>query len=161
MIDHVSLQVSDLARSAAFYDAVLLPLGLARMVEREGTIGFGKRYPEVWLNLRKDYQARRRTPARTSRFAHRAKRRFVISTSKRSHTAAATRARPVRAKRRSPPTLAPSSSTPTATSWKRSIFREPRPHKPSADRIVDLHPARSSKMTEQGRDQPCRAFFCF
>jgi catechol 2,3-dioxygenase-like lactoylglutathione lyase family enzyme len=53
LIDHVSLQVSDLARSAAFYDAVLLPLGLTRMVEREGTIGFGKRYPEVWLNLRK------------------------------------------------------------------------------------------------------------
>jgi len=62
MIDHVSLQVSDLARSAAFYDAVLLPLGLARMVEREGTIGFGKRYPEVWLNLRKDYPSAPQNP---------------------------------------------------------------------------------------------------
>jgi catechol 2,3-dioxygenase-like lactoylglutathione lyase family enzyme len=53
LIDHVSLQVADLARGAAFYDAVLRPLGLTRMVEREGTIGFGKRYPELWLNLRK------------------------------------------------------------------------------------------------------------
>lgn len=52
MIDHVSLQVANLSRSAAFYDAVLRPLGRARMVEREGTIGYGKRYPEVWLNLR-------------------------------------------------------------------------------------------------------------
>ena len=52
MIDHVSLQVADLKRSAAFYDAVLRPLGLTRMVERKGTIGYGKRYPEVWLNLR-------------------------------------------------------------------------------------------------------------
>ena len=54
MIDHVSLQVSDLIRGAAFYDAVLSPLGLTRLVEREATIGFGKRYPEVWLNVRKN-----------------------------------------------------------------------------------------------------------
>lgn len=52
MIDHVSLAVADLARAATFYDAVLQPLGLQRLVERAGTIGFGKRYPEVWLNLR-------------------------------------------------------------------------------------------------------------
>ena len=52
MIDHVSFAVADLARAAAFYDAVLRPLGLLRLVERPGTIGFGRRYPEVWLNLR-------------------------------------------------------------------------------------------------------------
>jgi catechol 2,3-dioxygenase-like lactoylglutathione lyase family enzyme len=52
MIDHVSLAVADLARSAAFYEAVLAPLGLARLVVREGTVGFGKRYPEFWLNTR-------------------------------------------------------------------------------------------------------------
>ncbi|UUX49434.1 VOC family protein [Nisaea acidiphila] len=52
MIDHVSIAVSDLARSAAFYDRVLAPLGLVRLAERERTIGFGKRYPEFWLNLR-------------------------------------------------------------------------------------------------------------
>jgi catechol 2,3-dioxygenase-like lactoylglutathione lyase family enzyme len=52
MIDHVSIPVSDLARSGAFYDRVLGNLGLARMVERGGTIGYGKRYPEFWLNLR-------------------------------------------------------------------------------------------------------------
>ncbi|PIW28611.1 MAG: lyase [Rhodospirillales bacterium CG15_BIG_FIL_POST_REV_8_21_14_020_66_15] len=52
MIDHVSIAVSDLARSAAFYEAALAPLGLARLVERPRTVGFGKRYPEFWLNAR-------------------------------------------------------------------------------------------------------------
>jgi len=52
MIDHVSIAVSDLTRSAAFYDAVLAPLGFTRLAEREHTIGFGKTYPEFWLNLR-------------------------------------------------------------------------------------------------------------
>lgn len=52
MIDHVSIPVADLTASAAFYDAVLAPLGLKRLAERPHTIGFGKRYPEFWLNLR-------------------------------------------------------------------------------------------------------------
>jgi len=52
MIDHLSIAVSDLVRSAAFYDAVLGPLGYRRLVDRPGTVGFGKRYPEVWLNHR-------------------------------------------------------------------------------------------------------------
>lgn len=52
MIDHVSIQVRDLEASAAFYEAVLAPLGLNRLVDREGTTGFGKRYPEFWLNAR-------------------------------------------------------------------------------------------------------------
>lgn len=52
MIDHVSLSVRDLARSAAFYEAVLAPLGYRKLVERPGTIGFGKKYPEIWLNAR-------------------------------------------------------------------------------------------------------------
>ncbi len=51
MIDHVSIPVSDLA-AAAFYDAVLEPLGMTRLTERPNTVGFGKRYPELWLNLR-------------------------------------------------------------------------------------------------------------
>jgi catechol 2,3-dioxygenase-like lactoylglutathione lyase family enzyme len=36
MFDHVSLGVSDLARSCAFYDAVLKPLGLVRTSNFEG-----------------------------------------------------------------------------------------------------------------------------
>lgn len=57
MIDHVSIAVSDLARSSVFYDAVLAPLGFTRLAEREHTIGFGKTYPEFWLNLRPGMEA--------------------------------------------------------------------------------------------------------
>jgi catechol 2,3-dioxygenase-like lactoylglutathione lyase family enzyme len=53
MIDHVSIAVSDLSRSTAFYESVLAPLELKRLVDRSpATIGFGKKYPEFWLNAR-------------------------------------------------------------------------------------------------------------
>jgi catechol 2,3-dioxygenase-like lactoylglutathione lyase family enzyme len=52
MIDHVSIAVHDLEASANAYERILAPLGLTRLVERPATIGFGKRYPEFWLNLR-------------------------------------------------------------------------------------------------------------
>ena len=52
MIDHISVGVADLERSARFYEATLAPLGLSRLVTRPATIGFGKSYPEFWINLR-------------------------------------------------------------------------------------------------------------
>ena len=52
MIDHISVGVSDLARSTRFYEQALAPLGLARLIELTTTIGFGKAYPEFWINLR-------------------------------------------------------------------------------------------------------------
>jgi catechol 2,3-dioxygenase-like lactoylglutathione lyase family enzyme len=52
MIDHISVGVSDLERSARFYELTLAPLGLSRLVTRPGTVGFGKSYPEFWINLR-------------------------------------------------------------------------------------------------------------
>jgi catechol 2,3-dioxygenase-like lactoylglutathione lyase family enzyme len=53
MIDHVSVEVADLVRSAMFYESVLAPLGLAKLVDpAAATIGFGKKYPEFWLNAR-------------------------------------------------------------------------------------------------------------
>src|ERR1043166_3038087 len=54
MIDHVSVGVRDLERAARFYEQVLAPLGLSRLVTRPATIGFGKSYPEFWINLRAD-----------------------------------------------------------------------------------------------------------
>ena len=53
MIDHVSVGVADLDRAARFYEATLATLGLTRLVARPATIGFGKTYPEFWINLRK------------------------------------------------------------------------------------------------------------
>jgi catechol 2,3-dioxygenase-like lactoylglutathione lyase family enzyme len=52
MIDHISVGVADLDRAARFYEAVLASLGLTRLVTRPKTIGFGKSYPEFWINLR-------------------------------------------------------------------------------------------------------------
>lgn len=52
MIDHVSIGVRDLKRSAELYTAALLPLGHLALTSRETTIGFGKKYPELWLNHR-------------------------------------------------------------------------------------------------------------
>jgi catechol 2,3-dioxygenase-like lactoylglutathione lyase family enzyme len=52
MLDHVSVAVRDLAASAASYAKVLGALGQKRLVERPGTVGFGKAYPEFWLNAR-------------------------------------------------------------------------------------------------------------
>ena len=54
MTDPISSAASDIGASAAFYDKVLEPLRLARIVERENTVGFGKGYPEVWLNACRD-----------------------------------------------------------------------------------------------------------
>jgi len=54
MIDHVSLSVRDLGAATAFYERLLAPLGYAKLLERATTVGFGKKYPELWLNLRSD-----------------------------------------------------------------------------------------------------------
>ena len=52
MIDHISIAVRDLDRSARFYQGVLAAIGYEKLVVRPRTIGFGKAYPEFWLNLR-------------------------------------------------------------------------------------------------------------
>jgi catechol 2,3-dioxygenase-like lactoylglutathione lyase family enzyme len=52
VIDHVSIAVRDLDKAARFYEPVLAALGYAKLVTRPETVGFGKRYPEFWLNAR-------------------------------------------------------------------------------------------------------------
>ncbi len=50
MIHHVSLGVTDLERAAAFYDAVLTPLGYRRTLEVAGlAIAYGEELPEFWI----------------------------------------------------------------------------------------------------------------
>jgi catechol 2,3-dioxygenase-like lactoylglutathione lyase family enzyme len=53
MIDHVSIAVRDLEACGRFYEALLGTLGYSNLVIRPGTIGFGKKYPEFWLNERR------------------------------------------------------------------------------------------------------------
>jgi catechol 2,3-dioxygenase-like lactoylglutathione lyase family enzyme len=57
MLDHVSIPVADLDRAAAFYDAVLAEIGLARRKQRPGAIGYGpttRPAPVFWLLQRAD-----------------------------------------------------------------------------------------------------------
>lgn len=49
MLDHLSIQVSDVAAAAAFYDAVLAPLGGKRLMDMGEVIGFGRTQPRFWL----------------------------------------------------------------------------------------------------------------
>jgi catechol 2,3-dioxygenase-like lactoylglutathione lyase family enzyme len=42
MLDHIGLEVSDLQRSRAFYEAALAPLGIGVLMEFEGAVGLGK-----------------------------------------------------------------------------------------------------------------------
>jgi catechol 2,3-dioxygenase-like lactoylglutathione lyase family enzyme len=52
MIDHVSIAVRDLERATRFYEALLGAIGYGRLEVRPATVGFGKRYPDFWLNKR-------------------------------------------------------------------------------------------------------------
>jgi catechol 2,3-dioxygenase-like lactoylglutathione lyase family enzyme len=53
MIDHVSIAVRDLRKAEPFYTAVLAPLGMRKLREwPDAAIGFGKTYPEFWINRR-------------------------------------------------------------------------------------------------------------
>jgi catechol 2,3-dioxygenase-like lactoylglutathione lyase family enzyme len=50
MLDHLSLQCADMAASAAFYDAVLAPLGAARVLDFGEAIGYGTpSNAEFWI----------------------------------------------------------------------------------------------------------------
>ena len=58
MLDHVAIEVSDFARSKAFYEAALEPLGIRLLMEPvEGSAGFGKDTehgpkPFFWIDAR-------------------------------------------------------------------------------------------------------------
>ena len=49
MLDHLGIQCVDMAASAAFYDAVLAPLGGRRMMDFGVAIGFGTDKPDFWI----------------------------------------------------------------------------------------------------------------
>ena len=55
MIDHISIAVRDIKASEAFYTALLAPLGLTKLREwPNAAVGYGKKYPEFWINHRAD-----------------------------------------------------------------------------------------------------------
>jgi len=50
VLDHLSIQCADVAASAAFYDAVLVPLGGSRVMDFGQVIGYGiGPKPDFWI----------------------------------------------------------------------------------------------------------------
>jgi len=49
MLDHVSIQCSDLTASASFYDTVLATVGGRRVLDFGEVIGYGTEFPDFWL----------------------------------------------------------------------------------------------------------------
>jgi catechol 2,3-dioxygenase-like lactoylglutathione lyase family enzyme len=50
MLDHLSVQCADVAKSTAFYDAVLAPIGGGRVMDFGQVVGFGAgAKPEFWI----------------------------------------------------------------------------------------------------------------
>ena len=52
MIEHIGFEVTDMARSARFYDAVLYALGARRMVSSDHAVAYGVNRPQVWIVMR-------------------------------------------------------------------------------------------------------------
>jgi len=52
MFDHVGVEVSDLGRSAAFYDAVFFALGIRRLHETDRAIAYGVNEQRFWITMR-------------------------------------------------------------------------------------------------------------
>jgi len=52
MFDHVGFEVSDLPRSAAFYDAVMHCIGGRRMHESGAAIAYGRTRASLWIVAR-------------------------------------------------------------------------------------------------------------
>ena len=51
MLNHVSVGVSRLDRSTAFYDVVLAPLGYSRLEALDFGTAYGVDYPSFWMTL--------------------------------------------------------------------------------------------------------------
>ena len=73
VLDHVSIQCTDLVASAAFYDVVLEPLGGQRIVDFGNTIGYGvPPQSDFWIGAQETGEGFReshlafRAPSRTA-----------------------------------------------------------------------------------------------
>ena len=51
MLDHVGIQCTDLAASATFYDTVLAPLGITRLMDFKVALGYGGDHSDFWIGV--------------------------------------------------------------------------------------------------------------
>lgn len=78
MFSHISLGTDDLPRACAFYDAVLAPLGLARMVTlpEQGAAGYGGDIARFWIT--RAFDGRPATPGNGAMVAFEAPSRAAV-----------------------------------------------------------------------------------
>lgn len=76
MLDHMSIQCSNVAASAAFYDRVLATLGGERIIDGGDRIGYGvPPFPEFWIGPHDTGEG-----FRESHIAFTAERRAIVDT---------------------------------------------------------------------------------
>jgi catechol 2,3-dioxygenase-like lactoylglutathione lyase family enzyme len=63
VLDHVALEVADLARAGRFYDALMHALGGRRIVDSPDGIGYGRDRPDLWIMPRRAARAGPRASA--------------------------------------------------------------------------------------------------
>jgi catechol 2,3-dioxygenase-like lactoylglutathione lyase family enzyme len=56
-LSHVSIGTNDFPRAKAFYDAVLATLQIACLMDNEDGSGYGRRFPEFWVQFPHDGNA--------------------------------------------------------------------------------------------------------
>lgn len=56
ILSHTSIGVRDLAAALSFYDRVLATLGARRVLEHGDAVGYGKQFPEFWVQAPFDGQ---------------------------------------------------------------------------------------------------------
>ena len=119
MLDHLGIQCTDLQTSAAFYDAVLAPLGAVRMMDFDVAMGYGiPPKPDFWIGAHDSGDGFRESPHRV-RGARSGDGAGLLRRRRRGRCRGAARATRLA---RVPPRLLRrrSSATPTATTWRRS-----------------------------------------
>ena len=73
MLDHVGIQVNDLAEARGFYDTVLEPLGYRVLMDVGPALGYGSDFPHFWIGAATDPTANRQ-----GHFAFRASSREAV-----------------------------------------------------------------------------------
>ena len=134
MLDHVSLGVTDIERSRRFYDAILRPLGLVRIVDFGDSRGsdYGAAPGSLGVEFTITREAEVRTPIPGAHVCFRAPDRAAVDA---FHAAAlrvagATTARPAFGRTITPTITAPSCWIPMVIASRRSATR--RPAQPSS-----------------------------
>jgi catechol 2,3-dioxygenase-like lactoylglutathione lyase family enzyme len=73
MMDHVGIQVDDLAAARRFYDTVLETLGYRMLMDKGPAVGYGSTFPVFWIGVATD-----RIPNRQSHLAFAAPSRQAV-----------------------------------------------------------------------------------